>query len=288
MNHNSLPQDGRCALLLAHPGHELVVHAFVEMSAPQVAILTDGSGTTGTSRVDATTRSLEPSGASPTEFYGRFTDQQIYQALLTRDFDMFIGITEDLAEMLVSRDIECVVGDAAEGWNPVHDVWRAMVDEAVNLASARRGAAIRNYDFFLFAPHSTVPVGEGTLALQLDEKSYRRKIDAAEMYAELHSEVHAALHGSTSAIVPSPELSRELDARLQGLNAESYRVELLRPAPGRSEPSAVRVYELYGEMLVAKGRYTEAIRHASHLLPVEQALSDHVRRETRGRGACVS
>lgn len=286
----SVPEETRCALLLAHPGHELVIHGLVHRLHPTVAILTDGSGKTGVSRVDSTTRCMEPAGAKPTSFYGGYTDREIYRALLTRDTGFFVGILEQVADLLVSLEAETVIGDAAEGWNPVHDVWRSIVDEAVGLASSRRGKAIRNFDFLLFAPHpvAALHAASDSITMHLDESAYRRKLEAAEMYAELHGEVDVALHGKTGQLVPVPELSRELDRRLQGLSAESYRTEHLRPVTGPSLPLERRVYELYGEMLVARGRYEEAIRYETHLLPVEMALRQHATRETKGRGACVS
>ena len=269
---------GRCAVLLAHPGHELVIHGFVEQLHPLVAVLTDGSGSTGVSRVGSTTRVLEATGAEPSDFYGGFTDQQLYAALLGRNDDLFIEIAENVADVLVANDIDTVVADASEGWNPIHDVWRSVVNTAVDLASERRGRAIRNYDFLLFSSHpaAAAQCSSRALVMQLDEAAYERKLASGNSYPELHGEVKAAIAGSTSSIVKSPALSAELDRRLGGLNAESYRVELLRPvAEAPAHPAAPRVYELYGEMMVAAGRYEEAIRHDRHLGPVEAALRQH-------------
>lgn len=289
MTESSSVTKTRCALLLAHPGHELVIHGFIHQARPRVAILTDGSGRTGASRIDSTTGCIEPAGAVPTSFYGGHTDQQIYRALLTGDTDVFIGILERLADLLVDLEIETVVGDAAEGWNPVHDVWRSIIDRAVGLASSRRGAPIRNFDFLLFAPHPLAAKDAGAAAIiaHLDEKSYRRKLNAAEMYTELHAEVDAAVHGTTERLISAPDLSRELNRRLQGLCAESYRVELLRPVTGPLVHAETPVYELYGELLVASGRYQETIRYENHILPVETALRQHAMSELQGREACV-
>jgi hypothetical protein len=284
--------SGRCAVLLAHPGHELVIHGFVEQSRPLVAVLTDGSGSTGQSRVGSTTRMLESSGAEPSEFYGGFTDQQCYAALLAHDDSLFIEMTEELADVLVAARIEMVVGDASEGWNPIHDVWRSVVNAAVDLASHRLGTrGIRNFDFLLFGSHRTATesCSSQAIALQLDEAAYERKLASGETYAELHAEVQAAMSGSTSSIVRSPQLSAELDRRLGGLNAAAYRFELLRPVTGAIAPvSEPRVYELYGEMMVAAGRYKEAIRYDRHLAPVELALRRHAARETGSLSLCAS
>lgn len=283
-----LPQ--RSAVLLAHPGHELVIHGYVERTRPLVAVMTDGSGSSGHSRVTSTTRVLENSGAEPSAFYGGFTDQQCYTALLTHDAGMFVSMAEELADVLVAARIESVVGDASEGWNPIHDVWRSVIDAAVELASHRLGTTIRNFDFLLFGSHhlAAADCADG-IVLQLDAAAYERKIASSETYTELHDEVLAAMRGSTSSIVRSPELSAELDRRLAGLNAEAYRTETLRPVAGRPAPSAEpRVYELYGEMMVRSGRYKESIRHERHLAPIEQALRRHTEREVGSSRLCAS
>jgi hypothetical protein len=286
-----LPTTERCALLLAHPGHELVVHRFVEHARPLVAILTDGSGSDGESRAGSTTRLLEPCGAPRGSLYARYTDGRCYAALLARDAGFFIEIAEDLAEELIAARIEIVVGDAAEGWNPVHDIWRAVVDTAVTLVRQRTGRPVQNFDFLLFSAHpaAVADAGADSIVLQLDDASYRRKLDAGEMYSELHAEVHAALRGTTAGMIPSRALSAALDTRLAGLNAESYRLELLRRVDASAPRTIVepRVYELYGELLVAQGRYAEAIRHHRHLLPIENALRQHAAAERERRSVCA-
>lgn len=260
----------------------------MEHVRPAVAVLTDGSGNTGLSRVDSTTRLLDAVGAEPTGFYGAVTDQQCYAALLGRDDGFFVDLAENLADVLVASRVDSVVGDASEGWNPIHDIWRAVIDAAVDLASHRLGRTIRNFDFLLFASHRTAAAAAnaGAFVMQLDEAAYERKLASGELYSELHAEVKAAMNGSTRDLVPSPELSAALDARLGGLNRESYRVELLRPV-GDHTNLGPRVYEAYGEMMVAAGRYKEAIRHDRHLAPVEASLRRHAVRETGSLSACA-
>ncbi len=280
-----------CAVLLAHPGHELVIHEFVARSRPLVAVLTDGSGNTGESRIDSTTRVLDAADARPSAFYGGFTDAQCYAGLLARNGDLFIGMAEELADVLVTSRMEMVIGDASEGWNPIHDIWRSVVNTAVRLASHRLGRDIRNLDFLLFGSHSAAApmCAADAIVMQLDDVAYDRKLASGEAYRELHAEVAAAIKGTTSALVGSPSLSAELDRRLGGLNGDSYRVELLRPV--HDTPAAPfsgdRVYELYGEMMVAAGRYREAIRHDRHLAPIEAMLRAHALRQT-GSAVCAS
>ena len=75
--------------MIAHPGHELRVHHWLEIAAPQVFVLTDGSGHGGVSRLASTTRLLERAGATPGPIYGRFSDRDLYHALLARDWPLF-------------------------------------------------------------------------------------------------------------------------------------------------------------------------------------------------------
>src|SRR6266699_30347 len=49
----------RAALVIAHPGHELRVHAWVELAQPLAFVLTDGSGHTGQSRLASTSRLVD-------------------------------------------------------------------------------------------------------------------------------------------------------------------------------------------------------------------------------------
>jgi hypothetical protein len=44
--------------MIAHPGHELRVHHWIERTRPLVFVLTDGSGHTGVSRLASTTAVL--------------------------------------------------------------------------------------------------------------------------------------------------------------------------------------------------------------------------------------
>ncbi|MCC5636204.1 hypothetical protein LC593_10105 [Nostoc sp. CHAB 5844] len=81
------------ALIIAHPGHEIRVHDWLELAQPYVFVLTDGSGSSGKSRLDSTTKVLKKVNAKQGNIYGRYSDKQIYAAILNRDFDLFIRLT---------------------------------------------------------------------------------------------------------------------------------------------------------------------------------------------------
>src|SRR5260370_1251930 len=89
----------RAALVVAHPGHELMVHGWLEESLPRVFVLTDGSGHSNQSRLGSTTKILKHVGARPGGIYGRLTDFEGYAALLNQELDLFVEFARELAEV---------------------------------------------------------------------------------------------------------------------------------------------------------------------------------------------
>ncbi len=251
----------KAALIVAHPGHELRVHHWLETTRPLVCVLTDGSGHTGRSRLESSTRVLTAAGARIGPVYGGFTDHAFYAALLRGDFRVFSQLADDLAAALIAEDVSCVASDTAEGYNPAHDVCRLLANSAVTLAAARLGHAIEHVEF----PLTRHPAGrcEGTndraILLRLDDSALNRKMQAARNYGELASEVDAAVEAF-------------------GINA--YRVEGLCPADPRSDAAPGdddAFYELDGERQVTAGHYSEVVRYATHILPLARALRDAIR-----------
>src|SRR6476659_8791983 len=134
-------------LVIAHPGHELRVHGWLETRRPEVWVLTDGSGRTGRSRIDSTTRVSQATGGVPGPVYGTMTDTDLYHAVLRFEHSRFTEIVDQLAARLMRNNVECIAGDAAEGYNPAHDICRLVIDAATRLAKRATQTAIANYDF---------------------------------------------------------------------------------------------------------------------------------------------
>jgi hypothetical protein len=240
------------ALVVAHPGHELALHGWLEASRPHVFVLTDGSGRSGVSRLGSTRTLLEKAGAFPGEIFGTCPDRRLYEALVAGETSFFLGLAERLAAAIVSGSIEIIVADPAEGYNPAHDVCRLVADAAVRVATAH-GRAVTSWDFPLMRRAADdLP---GALRFVLDGAALARKRLAAENYSEMRFEVEAALaHGGP----------------------EAYRVETLRPIDPDAKPflfgDAVPEYEAFGERRVTAGRYERVIRFREHVLPVAEAL----------------
>jgi hypothetical protein len=242
----------RAVLIVAHPGHELRLHGWLELVAPRVLVLTDGSGRGECSRLPSTARVLAAAGATPGPVFGCFTDRAAYTAMLARDPAPFVALAAELADALLAADY--VVADAAEGYNPVHDVCRFLVDAAVAQATRRAGRLLGNFSFPLVGPPEPAPAGPGATRLVLDDAAFARKLAAARTYPELASEV-----GDTLARVA----------------AADFRVEVLTPVPAGTtrEPLGRPYYERYGEAQVARGYYTSVVRWHDHLRPIAEALA---------------
>lgn len=243
---------GNMAIAVAHPGHELLVHHHLERYRPLYFCLTDGSGAAGQSRLESTDRLLQGIGARPGSIYGRFSDREIYTLLLEGRTEVFCALAGELAEGLIDADIQWIAGDAMEGFNPGHDLCRALIDHAVAIVNARSGRRIENFEF---AVHNVPTPQNATVRMQLDEAALDRKIEAALAYSEIKDEVQDAL---------------------TRIGRQSFAIESLQPSSAhemmeRFETAPPR-YETLGEERVLLGRYREVIRYREHVLPAFQAI----------------
>jgi hypothetical protein len=247
----------RSALVVAHPGHELRVFHWMERERPLYFCVTEGSGGAAESRMASTTALLEHVGATPAGLYGRYTDKQVYRLLLDGRTDVFVQLAGEIAEALLAAGVECVAGDAVEGFNPAHDVCRFLVDGAVEIVRRRTGRTIQNCEFVLDGRPDDCPdtVRAAASWIRLDDAALDRKIGAALGYPELRDEVNAAI------------------ARF---GRSAFAVECLRPAttPMMLEQfdRDLPVYERHGETRRREGRYDEVIRYRQHVLPVRAAI----------------
>ena len=312
----SLPSlSARAALVVAHPSHELRVHGWLEQARPYVCVLTDGAGRSGEPRLSRTTEVLSRCGATAGAIYGRLTDLEVYAAILDGNAKLFDEIVAELAQAFVDEQIEYIVGDAAEGYSVTHDICRIMIGAAINLAERAHDHRVANYDFLVVGPPDECPneLRDEAIWLRLEDDIFDRKVKSALTYTpKLGADVEAALAGAPFRGVrrfSEPQLAGEVDVELSGtvleelesrpvlkaqlrdmldgVPIEAFRVECLRPASNdagthwsiNNQP----FYELYGEKLVAAGRYQKVIRFQEHMLPLAQAIRAKV--ETKER--CV-
>ncbi|HEX7680982.1 MAG TPA: hypothetical protein VF713_22790 [Thermoanaerobaculia bacterium] len=254
-----ISDSGNAAVVVAHPGHELVVHHYLERNRPLYFCLTDGSGGNGQSRLESTSSLLHGVNALPGSIYGRFSDKEVYRILLDGRVEVFVDLLNELAGSLIEADIQCVAGDAMEGFNPAHDLCRALIDSAVAMVRMRTGRVLQNYEFAVHGDPVADPA-DALIRLELDESALERKIDAAMAYREVIGEVHDAL---------------------DRFGRQAFAVECLRSSSASAMLEQFEItppaYESIGESRVSEGRYREVVRYREHVLPVIDALGIAIR-----------
>lgn len=261
--------SARACLFIAHPGHELVVHGWVERVRPRVFVLTDGSGRTGKSRLGFTAEVLAATRAPQGSVFGRFTDEELYAAILRRDVSVFLQIAEEVAATLVRERLDYIVGDALEGYNPAHDLCRPIVGAACALSSLAHGRQVAQYEFPVVRRDSASRSADSRqwIVFRPDDRALARKIRAARRYSALQGEVETAF-------------TRD------GL--EAFRVECFRQVDAWAESEGAveqrPYYETVGEARVASAHYSRVIRQREHVLPLAAALGALA----RARPRCVS
>ncbi len=259
----------RPAVLVGHPGHELKVLGWLADKRPRAHVLTDGSGGTGSSRLAATSELLNRMGARVGEVFGPLSDANIYHAILEQKIPFFCSIVDQLATSLADHGTDFLAADAAEGFNPTHDICRQIANAAIYRAQRMTGCAIANYEFLLTEWDLDGPVTHDHRCwhLRLADGLLRLKLDAARDYAELREEVEQAV------------------ARK---GEEYFRVECFRKATRpflESRRGYQPYYEQLGEQRVAAGKYFSAIRYEMHMAPLLRGIRDHVIRSQREVGA---
>lgn len=283
-------ERNRAALIVAHPGHELAILGWLERARPAVFVITDGSGRDGVSRIASTAEILRRTGAEPGPIFGRFAEREVYAALLAGDAALFVALAEELAGHLVEGDFDIVVGEAAEGFQPTHDVCRMVVDAACELARRDLGRPLEGYEFVLFSRQAKCPVEDrdGAIWIELDDAALAKKLGLASQYRELAAEYHAAVSGDLSAVLDRfPQLAALAAQRVGELGPEAYRIECLQPIPPglrSSAPAETPFFELYGEALQGAGQVRQVIRFEEHLAPIAAALARRLAVATASRG----
>jgi hypothetical protein len=293
----------RAALVVAHPSHELRVHGWMQRARPRVFVLTDGSGRAAKPRLRSTTKVLANLGIPAGSIYGRFTDLEVYEAFLSGNFSLFLGLAEELAEQFVRQRIEYVVADSDEGYSPTHDACRLLTDAAVEIVKRRHNQKIASFEFAVVGSPDECPERdrERAIWIHLDDDVFLRKLKAVHSYdVKLALEVEAALGGDLfegvrrlsapqlagavdaelsnqvlTALNAFPLIEKRLNGAFDGIELNRFRTECLRPvcmADRQASRREIPFYELYGEKMVVAGHYQQTIRYVEHFLPLEKAV----------------
>jgi hypothetical protein len=250
------------ALVVAHPGHELKVFGWLSECRPRVHVFTDGSGA-GAARLHSTAKLLKGAGVIPGEVFGAASDAEIYRAILEKQLPFFLRMIDGLAASFIEHDTDFVAGDATEGFNPTHDMCRALLNAAVSKAQRATGRFITNYEFCLteWEQHCRELHDHRCWHLRLNDPLLRKKLSAAAHYTELKAEIQQAIAAK---------------------GEEYFRIECLRnviePLAAFSPESGHAFkpyYETRGEERVAQDKYASVIRYEQHILPILNAVQNY-------------
>jgi len=243
-SYNWLPQ--MMYLLVAHPGHELLLHGWISRNKPVVHVLTDGAGhQSSATRLGATADLLRGLGARQGAIFGRLSDAEAYTMILERNSALLLSLVTELAAELERDKPEILLCDAAEGYNPVHDLCRLVGGAAIAMA----GVPTEQFEFSV-VNHPDSP--------------------GAAVVIDLNAAEHAAKMELARA--QSASLA-DIEALVTRYGADAYRRETLcRVADWTALDGAPPLYERYGEERVAAGQYMTVIRRREHMLPLRDAL----------------
>jgi hypothetical protein len=279
--------ERRSLLVISHPGHELRVYGWIGQVRPIVCILTDGSGSDGTPRLDKTLEILHESGAYIGPLCGELSDREIYEKILRHEYDSFDTLCERLANLIIAQNIDLVVSDAMEGYNPVHDLCEALVRTAVGIArNAARNAndADNNENAGKTRNGKLGSIRHYTVPLMNDPRPATGSMEAAYDTIELTPlRFKQKLEAMRSyAISAGGILQEEVADAFHNFGEQAFAREYLfaAAAPGQEpERRFLRqkpFYETYGEQKVAAGRYQSVIRFHEHVLPIVNHLRKKV------------
>lgn len=237
----------KALLIVAHPGHELRIFHWLELARPIVSILTDGSGGDKASRTGYSEATLAAAGAVPGPVFGTMPDQAWYRAILERDVALFRQVVEAIVAPAAGEAACTVVSDAADGYNPVHDLTSA-VGRAVAVRLEAAGVKVRRM------ASAAVPGVKGDVAerLDLDEVACARKLAAVRAYQPLAEEARRILAADPASLAHETFVEDDFDW------PEDFRPQ----------------WETFGADRVDAGRYRTLITYRDHVRPIARALLD--------------
>lgn len=176
--------------------------------------------------------------------------------MLARDAGFFIEVLEGLTQSVIDSGAETIFGDAAEGYNPTHDLCRVIIDGVVAQVRRRTGRTLGNYAFQLTDwPMAGEPCAGPGLEVVLSDEALAAKLAHCHAYEEMRGEVDRALADS---------------------GEEHFRREVFWPVTTTRLPSRPH-YQRVGAAKVSSGHYARVVGYDEHVAPIAAAIMGHAR-----------
>lgn len=239
------------ALVVAHPGHELRLSAWVRRTRPAVFIIARGSRSgRSEARINASRAVVETLGGTAGEPFGAACDIELYASVMARDPAPFLVLTDALRDAF--RGVATVVADGWQNYNPVHDLTHLIA----RVAAAEAGAQFLSFPVVLgdLAHAPSGPVAEA-VDLSTDERAEKDAL-----------------------IARYPEIAEDVAGLTAAAGEAAFDRETLHRAPPTADLLPIGAppwYETWGEGRVAAGVYAECLRW-SHMAPIVAALTDRL------------
>lgn len=249
----------RSLLVVAHPGHELMLFGWLREARPQIVVLTDKESGATRSSLDLTRKVAETAGAFVVDTVA-FEEAELFDMLLQVRTDRLERFVHELADLIARECIEQVVSDAAEGYHPVHDLSAALVRAAIALHTRRNpDLPVEHLEYHVVGDPRPDEDRQEMQRVVLSDAILHRKLEWIREYAtEL-----------------GPLMLSEVECLLDAYGDEAYRFEVL----GRAGVEQVRLfdglrhYEKREEQLKAENLIDrQVLRHARHMAAVEEKL----------------
>lgn len=221
-----------------------------------VLILTDGSGSSKSSRLEASRELVQEAGGTVGRIFGRYPDRGLYEIIRNQDLAAVTGLADELLATLEESNADVIAGDMLEGFNTGHDLCRMLIQAAVGRHARRRGHPVKNYEIVLERLAATMAERKPAVTLQLGREGIASKRACVE---------HRF-----------PQLVEEMDRAVAKFGDVAVATETLFEAAEGLEDRWMEeeppYYETFGWKQVAAGLYSEVITHETHMRPIARAL----------------
>jgi hypothetical protein len=255
----ALAAASRCAMVFAHPAHELAALGLIQRLRPQLLFLTRADSAGDEDRENLAQQALRRFDlASSTTFFG-IAEAEVYRWLIEGDLDAVLALRARLLDWLDRTRPDAVFGDAFELTNVVHDLGRAVLDSA--LREWMRTNACRSFE---------LPLASRTAAEMWKFHFQEFPGDTAEVFLLAADERRAKKE--TVDWMGGKLREAAIGAQVFPLEREVFR-EVPPDRDYTVPPSGLKLhYDDWGRIQVARGKYKEAIMFATHFAPLARQL----------------
>jgi hypothetical protein len=249
----------RCAMVFAHPAHELLVAGLLQRRRPHLLFLTRGDSAGDTEREMLAQHGLQQVGLAERTTFLSVSESDLYRWLLAGDVTPFLELRRRIVEWLDAVRPRQLFGDAFELVNVVHDVGRALLDSAWR--ECRLGFPCDNFELPLVC--RTEP----------------------ELWTLRFQEFPDGLFETVRLTDPEIKVKQALADWLGMRRVEAAMAgelfpldrEVFRPVPPDRDytipPPGLRFhYDEWGRIQVQRGKYAQAISFSEHFVPLIRRL----------------